>query len=313
MKKATRLNRWWAAAFLLPALLLGRTAQADFIPYENVTATQQSMTLAGYTRNVVILKPTSGTTGKVPALIWLDYRGGDPIDFADLSNVGRLVRDQGVWVIIPEAGQQQKLFGSEQDWNYEQKSQYNNDVAFLNALVAQVIANDPVDPKRIFMGGYSSGGGMTETMICANPGQLAGAAVVGAKLTDGMADNCKGSVGVPLIMFAGTADGSSKYNSQLGALSVPQSAQTLAQMSGCSTTPTTTTIPNTINDNTGTTVSLGVYGNCSSYGGVSLYTINNGGHTWPGTLDYTPPLGLTTQQIDATTLIWQFFSPLSRP
>jgi polyhydroxybutyrate depolymerase len=35
--------------------------------------------------------------------------------------------------------------------------------------------------------------------------------------------------------------------------------------------------------------------------------VEDGGHTWPGSLD-VPLLGETTREIDATDLIWEFFA-----
>jgi len=57
------------------------------------------------------------------------------------------------------------------------------------------------------------------------------------------------------------------------------------------------------------------YTNCADDAAVVLYTIQGGGHTWPGG---TPLpkwfVGRTTRSIDATGLMWSFFSehPLAR-
>jgi polyhydroxybutyrate depolymerase len=57
------------------------------------------------------------------------------------------------------------------------------------------------------------------------------------------------------------------------------------------------------------------YTNCADDAAVVLYTIQGGGHTWPG----GKPLpewfvGRTSHTIDATSLMWGFFSdhPLQR-
>jgi poly(3-hydroxybutyrate) depolymerase len=39
---------------------------------------------------------------------------------------------------------------------------------------------------------------------------------------------------------------------------------------------------------------------------VTLYTIIGGGHSWPGA-DPTKSIGLTTKQINATSLVLSFF------
>jgi hypothetical protein len=54
------------------------------------------------------------------------------------------------------------------------------------------------------------------------------------------------------------------------------------------------------------------YSSCADGTLVQLYAIDGGGHTWPGSFD-VPGLGYTTQQIDATDLIWDFFSAYTLP
>jgi hypothetical protein len=46
---------------------------------------------------------------------------------------------------------------------------------------------------------------------------------------------------------------------------------------------------------------------------AELYAVDGGGHTWPGSLFDVPSLGYTTHQIDATSLIWAFFSSYTLP
>jgi polyhydroxybutyrate depolymerase len=51
------------------------------------------------------------------------------------------------------------------------------------------------------------------------------------------------------------------------------------------------------------------YVGCAHDAGVVFYTVDGGGHTWPG----GPPfpqwlLGKTTQNIDASREMWAFFS-----
>ena len=46
---------------------------------------------------------------------------------------------------------------------------------------------------------------------------------------------------------------------------------------------------------------------------VILYTIDGGGHTWPGGLQYLPEriIGKTSKDLDANQLIWDFFKESS--
>ena len=48
---------------------------------------------------------------------------------------------------------------------------------------------------------------------------------------------------------------------------------------------------------------------CAGDAEVVLYTVQGGGHTWPGGYRYLPErfIGKTNMDVDANTLIWEFF------
>jgi len=74
-----------------------------------------------------------------------------------------------------------------------------------------------------------------------------------------------------------------------------------AVKNGCmSTQMKTTALPQAAKD--GTTVALTQFTQCPATAAVSLYTINGGGHTWPGSPDslYTSYLGITSKNLYAT-------------
>jgi polyhydroxybutyrate depolymerase len=70
----------------------------------------------------------------------------------------------------------------------------------------------------------------------------------------------------------------------------------------------TTALPQTVSD--GTSVALTTFTACPADAAAWLYTINGGGHTWPGSLDgaWTAALGRTTGNLDATIALWTFLS-----
>jgi polyhydroxybutyrate depolymerase len=88
-------------------------------------------------------------------------------------------------------------------------------------------------------------------------------------------------------------------------VSGPETAAFWAGLNGC-TGSTVTNLPDKAAD--GTTVTKTDYTGCASGAGTSLYTILNGGHTWPGanvTIDIG--MGLDTKDISATTEMVTFF------
>lgn len=269
-----------------------------------------TITLGTVIRHVLILKPIVPTTsGRVPALVLLSYLNGTPQDMSDFTGIARLVRDYGIWVFVPE--QQQGT------WNYGITSKkFTDDAAFLAALIDQAAAQYPIDPHRVYLAGFSDGALMTQTFACQFPDRIAGGAVVAATIHNSDMNACRPSLGTPMVFFNGTADAQAPYNGAqedgiaLGP-SAPQVARFWAGLSGCSTTPSGTDLPPSIDD--GTTVHLDTYGGCSGGGPILQYTIDGGGHAWPGTYEFSGVLGIVTQNLDATRAMWDFFKTLSRP
>jgi polyhydroxybutyrate depolymerase len=82
---------------------------------------------------------------------------------------------------------------------------------------------------------------------------------------------------------------------------------------GCSAAPVHSDLPDA-DPQDGTRVYLESYANCASGTAVQFYTVEGGGHTWPGGLQYLPEgmVGKTSRDIDANQVIWRFFSEHTR-
>ncbi len=69
-----------------------------------------------------------------------------------------------------------------------------------------------------------------------------------------------------------------------------------AERNGCAATPTVTEVNDTVTQET--------WGNCDEGADVVLYAIEAHGHSWPGS-ELLPEI--TSQAINATDVIWDFF------
>ncbi len=80
---------------------------------------------------------------------------------------------------------------------------------------------------------------------------------------------------------------------------------------GCEVKQDKIDLPNKVDD--GTTVSVTKYSDCKEEGALVLYTLNGGGHTWPGGKQYLRErwIGKTNRDIVACDVIWDFFKSLS--
>jgi len=187
-------------------------------------------------------------------------------------------------------------------WNWLQWADFPDDAEFLERLVEHLAGELCIDHDQVFAAGLSNGGGMVQRLACDRPDLLAGAGIVAGTYTV-----CPARV--PLIAFHGDADplvpyegGSSEAFSTVRFLPVRPSVSEWARGLGCDSLPLIT--------RSGGAIELSTFVNCPAGDGqVQLYTVLGGGHTWPGAAIELPGFitGPTTQEIDATELMLDFF------
>lgn len=304
------------------ALLSMPAAATSVLSVENVEVFQETLRHQNADRRVLFLKPAiPDSNDPAPALVLLHFLDGTPPEMANLTEIALMVRDHGAWVILPEA-----VSGY---WNHTPNAgelltplgaldlhvglyggSAVDDVGFLTRMIDSMVARHPIDPRRIYMAGYSNGALMSERYACERPDRIAGAGVVGASMRESLQRRCAPSRPVSMLFINGDADRVSPYAGTIGVLPAPEAAAFWATANGCGTTPQRSTLPDIEDD--GTLTQLDTWQGCRDDSAVEFYTVINGGHTWPGTLDYTPALGLASQDFSATQLLWEFFSRFSR-
>jgi polyhydroxybutyrate depolymerase len=87
--------------------------------------------------------------------------------------------------------------------------------------------------------------------------------------------------------------------------SVQHSIDAWVAANGCDKTPTTTRLVDRQDD--GTTVRLVRHGSGKEDSEVVLVVIEGGGHTWPGKEPRMRSLGVSTRDISANDMMWEFF------
>ncbi len=187
-----------------------------------------------------------------------------------------------------------------------------NDVIFVETLIDHLTATLCIDTARVYANGLSNGGGMSNRLACELSGRVAaigGVAGAYAPLPKG----CEPTRPVPVIAFHGDADSIVPYEG-IGDPDDPTSLAGIedwvvgwAARNGCDLTPDA--LEPIGNDVTGIT-----YGGCDADAEVRLYTVAGGGHTWPGG-GFQPAfiVGATTQSINASATMWDFFTRYRLP
>lgn len=259
----------------------------------------------GETRRYVGIRPVGAPAG-APVLVLLHPRGLEPGRMANLTLAGRLAADYGAWVYLPEAARN--------SWADDPATGGADDVGFLAALVARELSAHALDASRVYAAGYSNGGFMAERLACERPELLAGIALVAATLRESLARRCEGPQRLPVLMFNGTSDLITSYTGLPTLNGAVGTAAFWAAKNQCAENDIeVTALPDPVTSDRAN-VTLTRYRRCVD-STVALYTINNGGHTWPGTqyASYTLALGRTTLDLDATIELWQRLLPFSRP
>ncbi|HEY3112783.1 MAG TPA: PHB depolymerase family esterase [Gemmatimonadaceae bacterium] len=191
-------------------------------------------------------------------------------------------------------------------WRAEPGDGLMKDVRFISELIDTLSASYNIDSTRIYANGLSNGGGMSFVLSCTLSDRIAAVGMVAAAQTMPWRW-CTDHRAVPMIAFHGTADRHVPYNGGSSWISsrpfpnVSRWAANWARRNGCGSNPVESTVAADVTRRT--------YTNCADDAAVVLYTVQGGGHTWPGG---TPLpkwfVGRTTRSIDATRLMWEFFS-----
>ncbi len=244
-----------------------------------------------------------------PLLIVLHGGGGNARQIERFTGFSRLADREGFMVVYPQ--------GINRQWNDGRSFEDSgtaDDVGFIAALIDHLVAAQSVDPARVYATGISNGGFMSYRLGCQLSDRIAGIAPVAATLSEDLAADCAPLRPLPVMMVNGTADPLVPYDG--GVVSLPggrsrgqiRSAEVTAAFwaahNGCDSTPLQAPLPD------GSTVEISQYDGCDAP--VVLYTIRNGGHTWPGAAQYLPVrlIGGTNRDMNATEAIWSFFKAL---
>ncbi len=180
------------------------------------------------------------------------------------------------------------------------------DIRFVTDLIADLQARYNIDSRRIYLNGFSNGGGISHMLAFQMADRIAAFGSVSGALiypTQGQAL----ARPVPFIAFHGTADhivpfyGGSTNHFRFSFPPVTNWVRNWADLNGCDPTPKA--IFNSPH------VTGQQYDGSGPDEEVVFYTIVGGGHAWPGGVPLPRWIaGRTTQEIDATELMWQFFS-----
>jgi polyhydroxybutyrate depolymerase len=182
-------------------------------------------------------------------------------------------------------------------------------VGFVRALLDTLERELNLDPRRVYATGISNGAMFSYRLACDLPGRFAAIAPVAGALPAELAPGCAHTQPVSVIAFQGTADPLMPYlgggAGRRRVLSAERSIAFWGTRAGCGGEVTVADPIDKMTD--GTRVRVTTFSGCGPGLAVELYTIEGGGHTWPGGPAAGARVGRVSQEVDATDVIWAFF------
>ena len=283
-----------------------RSAQTTEYPTETI---QVGVTARTY----LVHLPPSYEKGKPLPLLLVFHGGGTPaprmIRYTGMSD---LSDRKGFIVVYPQ--------GTNNHWNDGRKSAPQvDDVAFIRTLIDHLGKTLSIDRRRIYATGISNGGMFTQRLACELSGTIAAIASVAASMPEDFSPQCKPAAPVSVLMIHGTDDPLVPYlggQLSVGSLGIGGRVLPVADTitrwvahDRCSTKPVTELLPDR-DTHDGTRVRRDAYSQCIAGTNVVLYTVEGGGHTWPGSIQYLPErlIGRTSRDVSGSEIIWDFLA-----
>ena len=285
------------AAVALAGMLTSNLAPAAPSCFSGTAASGNStvnLTVGGQSRSYRLHIPSGLPSGQpVPVVLALHMLGNTASGTQSDSGWDATADSNKFVVAYPQ--------GLNNAWNVTGYGANVDDTTFLKAVVDSVSTKVRIAPNRVYITGYSLGGGMSHRMACEEAAYFAAAHPMVFHLTDRIVSNCSPSRPIAVQEFAGSSDnvvpingGSvTVQNVTNNFLSAQATFEKWASLNGCTGSPTTvlSSGSNTIKQ----------YTSCNGGVKVGLGTLN-GGHTY-----------LTDVGINPSANAWSFFSGHTAP
>jgi polyhydroxybutyrate depolymerase len=271
--------------------------------FEAVNRTNGKIVSSGEMRRYLIHVPDSYDPAKPTPLVFNIHGFAQwPANQQHISKWNDLADKERFIVVYPMGTQFPLRWNSHLPIDISPETQ--KDVTFFVDMIEKFSREYNIDPDRIYASGLSNGGGMAFVLSCTLSDRIAAIGTVAGAYTYPW-EACMRQRPVPLIAFHGLVDQVVPYYGGYAksiSYHLPSISEWIAEYARRNGCIEENSLP--INDKV-----TGVhYTCCDQHADVIFYTIRDGGHSWPGGNPLPKFIvGNTSQDIDATHLMWEFF------
>ena len=253
----------------------------------------------GGQRSYLLYVPANAVNGQLPLVFSFHGSGGYPQNQVDTSRFNELADRYGFVVAFP-AGEFTNTV-SARSWNANVEAGVD-DVQFVRDMIEDIAGQTRIDRARIYTSGFSGGARISSRLACELSDVLAAAApVAGLQYPDG----CELKRPIPIIFFHAEDDRTNTYEVTADSrpywrMGVETALDKWRQANDCTLVSD--------HEQVAYGVRLFTWSECGGSAEIRFYQTATGGHSWPGAAQRG-----AVQDIDASELIWQFFSQHSLP
>lgn len=296
----------------VPRMIAAHDAAGRFPAKGDASSAQTRKLVAGGLQRSYLLQVPSGARGPLPIVLLLHGGTETAENVWEQTSLPTLGLAEHFIVAAPQ--------GMNKHWNDGRGSTLAgddastaDDVAFLRALIAELVLRNGGDARAVFVIGASNGGFMAMYYACQAGDTLRAGANVISTLPVAVARGCRSTKALPwlamngmrdpIIPFAGQAEGALvRGKPQPALLSADASFQFWANRAGCGARAQVTRISDSVEKRVRS---------CAGGSTSQQYVFEEAGHVWPG-LAITRPLianwlGGTNLDVDTGQTAWAFF------
>jgi polyhydroxybutyrate depolymerase len=286
-------------------LAVALAAVAVSISHVAAASEQRTVTEGGRARTYLVHRPAKLDASRPVALVVMLHGGFGTGQQAEAAYHWDEQADREGFVVVYPDGFRRSWNGGGMCCGPALKNDVD-DVAFLDRMIAAVVAAEHIDPRRIYLTGMSNGAVMSYRYACEGRVKVAAIGPVSGTLTSACARPQKVSV----LAIHGQVDQNIPIQGGQGTKGVtkgawPPVAQTISLFRSADQC-----VSPTINAEGAVHHAQAA---CPDGRDVDLITIDDAGHQWPGGAGRSGPfarmMGIDppSEALDATSTLWRFF------